>query len=119
MTRAAAAFLFTVIAMVATQANAEAVWTCHQPSVTDGKILELRYYVHGSELMEPDPFGLKWTIVKDNSVVFIASSQVVDSLPDARTLVIDVRTGDMTLAVINMHSSDAPSRIINGTCVKD
>jgi hypothetical protein len=66
-----------------------------------------------------DEFNIEWEIIRSDDRELVAAMTMGDVDPMGRLLVIDVRTGDMTLSIVNMHSTDAPSRLIDGKCVKD
>jgi len=104
--------------MIGHAARAEDVWTCTQASVTDAKQIHLRYALTKSGVMF-DEFNQQWSVIAydDHELVAVFTMGKLD--PNARTLVIDTKTGDMELSIINMHSTDAPSRHILGTCTKD
>jgi hypothetical protein len=115
--------LFALIAvppaMLGTQACAEDVWTCTQPSATDGKPVQFRYTVSTASNKVYDEFNLPWIIIANDDRELVATMTMSGVQPMVHTLVIDVRTGDMTLSIVNLHATDAPSQLLNGTCVKD
>lgn len=105
--------------MRAPQARAEDVWTCTQPSATDSKPIQSRYMVSTATNKIFDEFNLPWTILANDDRELVAAMTMSGVPAMGRLLVIDVRTGNMTLAIVHLQSPDAPSRFFNGTCAKD
>lgn len=112
--------MIALAALALLQAQSPEIWTCIQASYGNGPPMTLHFVIEG-DVMSEGRYRWPYHVVHNTETEIIATYPAVGTTQgrrtiNARTIVIDKRTGDMIASNIDLWADAEENRPITGHC---
>jgi hypothetical protein len=127
VSRAIIAVVLAYLMVPVTFANADEIWTCTYPGLSDDRRPVIVRMKQKGEFLVEEQFGTEYKILQNNEFGIVATmslSKIERNLDrsepsiGARTYVIDKRTGELLWSNTFLRESDQVNAPVHGSCIR-